>query len=105
MKRTSKLPASVAERSDNQGCRLAVLDVNLHGQMSYPIADSRAARGVPFVFSTGYDKDSLLDGYRTLPVLQKPTHRLELGDTLAKLLTPKEPSVETVIAAIAETSP
>jgi hypothetical protein len=32
-------------------------------------------------------------------------YQSELGDTLAKLLTPKEPSVETVIAAIAEMSP
>jgi hypothetical protein len=38
-------------------------------------------------------------------LLQKPFHRLELGDTLAKLLTPKEPSVDAVIAAAAETSP
>jgi CheY-like chemotaxis protein len=76
---------------------VAVLDVNLNGQTSYPIADALAARGVPFVFSTGYDKDRLLDGYRTFPVLQKPFHRSELGDTLAKLLTPKEPSVESVL--------
>jgi hypothetical protein len=82
----------------------AVLDVNLNGQMSYPIADTLAARSVPFVFSTGYDKDTLLDSYRTFPVLQKPFHRSELSDTLAKLLTPKGPRVESVIAAIAGTS-
>jgi hypothetical protein len=82
-----------------------VLDVNLDGQMSYPIADALAARGVPFVFSTGYDKDTLLDGYRTFPVLQKPCQRSELSDTLAKLLTLKKSSAESAIAAIAETSP
>jgi hypothetical protein len=60
---------------------------------------------VPFVFSTGYDKDRLLDGYRTIPVLQKPYHRSELEYTLAKLLAPKEPSVESAIAAVVETSP
>jgi CheY-like chemotaxis protein len=83
---------------------VAVLDVNLNGQTSYPIADALAARGVPFVFSTGYDKDRLLDDYRTCPVLQKPFHWSELGETLAKLLTPKEPSVESGMAAVAETS-
>ncbi len=71
----------------------AVLDLNLNGQKSYPVADALAARGVPFVFSTGYDKGRLLDSYRSFPVLQKPYQRSELGDTLAKLLTPKEPSV------------
>jgi CheY-like chemotaxis protein len=86
-------PASTVNQAlamiDAEAIDAAVLDVNLNGQMSYPIADTLAARGVPFVFSTGYDKDTLLDGYRTFPVLQKPFHRSELSDTLAKLLTPK----------------
>ncbi|MGA3342790.1 MAG: response regulator [Methylocella sp.] len=71
----------------------AVLDINLNGQKSYPVADALAARGVPFVFSTGYNKDSLPNSYQSFPVLQKPFDRLKLGDTLAKLLTPKEPGV------------
>ncbi len=70
-----------------------VLDVNLNGEKSYPVADALAARGVPFVFSTGYDKDSLLDDYRSVPVLQKPYQPTELIDELAKLLMPKEMSV------------
>jgi CheY-like chemotaxis protein len=71
----------------------AVLDVNLNGQMSYPVADALAARGVPFVFSTGYNKVSLPNSYQSFPVLQKPFDRLKLGDTLAKLLTPEERGV------------
>jgi CheY-like chemotaxis protein len=82
---------------DAEDIDVAVLDVNLNGQMSYPIADALAARGVPFVFSTGYDKDTLQDGYRTVPVLQKPFHRSELSDTLANLLTPKAPSAELAV--------
>jgi CheY-like chemotaxis protein len=89
---------------DAEAIDAAVLDVNLDGQMSYPIADALAARGVPFVFSTGYDRDTLLDGYRTFSVLQKPFHRSELSDTLVKLLTPKEPNADSAIAAIAEAS-
>ena len=50
----------------------AALDINLNGQMSYPIADALAAHGVPFALSTGYDRDRLPDNYRTFPVLQKP---------------------------------
>jgi CheY-like chemotaxis protein len=90
---------------DAEAIDAAVLDLNLNGQMGYPVADALAAHGVPFVISTGYDKDTLPDDYRACPVLQKPIHRSELSDTLAKLLTPKEPSVEPAIAAIAETSP
>jgi DNA-binding NtrC family response regulator len=84
---------------------VAVLDINLNGQLSYPIADARGARGVSFVFVTGYDKGRILDGYRVFPVLQKPFHRSELSDILAKLLAPKEPRVESVTAAVAKTSP
>ena len=84
---------------------VAVLDINLNGQLSYPIADALGARGVPFVFVTGYDKGRILDGYRVFPVLQKPFHRSELSDILAKLLAPKEPRVESVTAAVAKTSP
>jgi DNA-binding NtrC family response regulator len=80
----------------------AVLDVNLDGEMSYPVADALAARGVPFVFSTGYDKNRLLDGYRTFPALQKPFHRSDLGDTLAKLLASKERNVESAIATVVD---
>jgi DNA-binding NtrC family response regulator len=90
---------------DAEAIDAAVLDVNLNGQMSYPIADALAAHNVPFVISTGYDKDTLPDDYRACPVLQKPIQRSELSDTLAELLAPKKPSVESTIAAIAETSP
>jgi CheY-like chemotaxis protein len=64
----------------------AVLDVNLNGQRSYPVADVLAARSVPFVFATGYGEDSLMNVYRSFPLLQKPFKQSELGDTLAKLL-------------------
>jgi CheY-like chemotaxis protein len=89
---------------DAEAFDAAVLDVNLDGQMSYPVADALTARGMPFVFSTGYDKDTLRDGYRTFPVLQKPFHRSELGDALAKLLTPTEANVDSVKRDVLETS-
>lgn len=73
---------------ETEAIDVAVLDVNLNGEMSYPIADALAARGVPFVFVTGYDKDRILDVYRRCPILQKPFHRSELSGTLAKLLRP-----------------
>ena len=86
---------------DTEAIDAAVLDVNLNGQMSYPIADALAARGVPFAFSSGYHKDRLLERYRTVPSLQKPFHLSELTDMLAMLLTPKKPSAESTIAAVA----
>ena len=101
-------PASSVDQAlamiDAEAIDAAVIDVNLNGQMSYPIADALAARGVPFVFSTGYDKETLLDAYRSLPVLQKPFHRSELSDTFSKLLASKELGVEATMGTIAEIS-
>jgi CheY-like chemotaxis protein len=66
----------------------AVLDLNLGGQMSYPIADLLVARGAPFVFTTGYARNRLLDAYRACPYLLKPYHRAALRDALLKLFAP-----------------
>lgn len=33
----------------------AILDVNVHGLRTYPVAEELRARGIPFIFSTGYE--------------------------------------------------
>src|SRR6202050_1625126 len=63
-----------------------LLDINLNGEKSYPVADVLAARGVPFFFSTGYNKDSMPNGYRDFPMLQKPYDATRLAAMLAQLL-------------------
>jgi hypothetical protein len=63
-----------------------MVDVNLDGRKSYPAADALAARGVPFLFSTGYSGESLDDGYRDRPVLGKPYRKEQLVEALARLL-------------------
>lgn len=71
----------------------ALLDVNLNGEQSFPVADALAARGVPFIFSTGYNKDSLPSDYQSCPMLQKPFKQSELGNMLAGLLIKRTPSI------------
>src|SRR5688500_15059777 len=66
----------------------ALVDVNLDGIKSYPVADALAARGVPFAFSTGYSGQSLDDGYRDGPVLGKPYREADLVSVLTRLLNP-----------------
>ncbi len=70
---------------------VVVLDLSLNGKRSYPIADALVARGIPFVFSTGFNKDNMPEAYQNVPMLQKPYRETELGDALVKLLTPEEP--------------
>src|SRR5258708_40320317 len=38
---------------------LAVLDINLAGEVVYPLAFRLADRGIPFVFSTGYSTETV----------------------------------------------
>jgi len=51
---------------------IAILDVNLNGLDTFPVAAALAARGIPFVFSTGYNRDRFPPAYRNAPMLQKP---------------------------------
>jgi CheY-like chemotaxis protein len=51
---------------------VAILDVNLEGQPSSPVADVLVARGTPFLFATGYGQRGLPEHYRNQPTLKKP---------------------------------
>jgi CheY-like chemotaxis protein len=63
----------------------AVLDVNLGGEMVFPVADALAARGTPFVFATGYGRTGLDERYPRAPVLTKPYSRDALAEALAAI--------------------
>lgn len=65
---------AAAKAKDGQ-FEAAVLDINLGDGAVYPIADLLAERGVPFVFVTGYDADSVEARFRQIPILQKPIER------------------------------
>jgi len=53
----------------------AVLDINLGDGLVYTVAEILAKRGVPFIFVTGYDADSVDPRFAGVPVLQKPIER------------------------------
>jgi CheY-like chemotaxis protein len=71
---------------DAQTFDIAMLDMNVNGNKTYSVADALGARGVPFVFSTGYSGQEMRNGYRDRPVLRKPFGERELIDTLTGLL-------------------
>ncbi len=60
------------EAAKNADFDLAILDVNLNGEPVSPVADALVARGVPFVFATGYGEHGLPEPYRDRPTLKKP---------------------------------
>jgi CheY-like chemotaxis protein len=60
----------------------AVLDINIAEDEVYPVAERLAARGVPFVFATGYALESIHEEWRDRPVVRKPYHAEQLRAAL-----------------------
>jgi len=50
----------------------AILDINLGGEMAFPVADALLARGVPFVFATGYDAQVIPSRFIHVKRCEKP---------------------------------
>jgi CheY-like chemotaxis protein len=65
---------------------LAILDVNLNGQRSYPVAKALSGHGIPFAFSTGYGGHDAAEGHGNGSVLNKPYDRAQLTKVLTGLL-------------------
>jgi DNA-binding response OmpR family regulator len=62
----------------------ALLDINLNGKQSFPVADVIRARGLPFLFATGYGTRILGEPYTDAPILQKPFSLEELRRALGR---------------------
>jgi hypothetical protein len=71
-----------------------MLDMNLNGTKSFPVADKLAALGVPFIFATGYSAQDMRDGYGDRPLLKKPIRYAELAGVFARLLSRPSGAIE-----------
>lgn len=60
---------------------VAILDVNLGGHSSFEIADVLQARGIPFIFASGYGAGGL-GPHSGAPILTKPFLKAELEQAL-----------------------
>ncbi len=63
---------------------LALLDVNLDGHQSFPVAEILTARGIPFAFATGYGFAGIEQPFKSRPVLVKPFLPTDLQRILAE---------------------
>ena len=64
----------------------AVLNVMLHRQEAFPVADELSRRGIPFVFVTGNDK-AVKARFPGTPVHPKPADMTKIVSTLASVIT------------------
>ncbi len=78
------------EMAQHETIDAAILDVNLNGHDVYPVADVLAARNIPFIFATGYGKDSLRAPYDGRPMLQKPFQQRDINAAFAEVRAVRE---------------
>jgi CheY-like chemotaxis protein len=66
----------------------AVLDLNLGGHTSLPVAERLKMAGIPFVFATGYGDNSMVPAeFASIPVLSKPYDAEKLARSLRLAMT------------------
>ena len=63
----------------------AVLDINLGGRLSFPVADVLRARGIPFLFASGYASKGVNDNYKDAVRIQKPFRSRDLARAIDRL--------------------
>ena len=64
----------------------ALLDVNLAGENTAPVAEELRRRGIPFAFATGYGQAGVPQGFADQPLLQKPFQEHDLNQVMARVL-------------------
>jgi CheY-like chemotaxis protein len=75
--------ALAAARGDDFDC--AILDVNIRGGLSYPVATLLVERGFPVLLATGYGSKSLPDSLTHQPCLAKPYSSEQLESAIQGL--------------------
>jgi DNA-binding response OmpR family regulator len=88
--------ASVAQALNavrTEGLDVAVLDVNLDGEMVYPVARALTERRIPFLFMSGYGQEAIESGQSDQFVCAKPFAGGELVAKLAAMLEGAGPAL------------
>ncbi len=81
--------------------RGAVLDMNLNGEIVYPLAELLTAQKVPFIFVTGYAPRSVDIRFTAVPILQKPVLQDDLAAILEEVLASPPRRAKTASGAAA----
>lgn len=63
----------------------ALVDLNLRGQLAYPVADALMQRGVPFAFVTGYDASAIPERYSQIERFEKPLDAVRVAKMLFRI--------------------
>ncbi|MXO58793.1 response regulator [Altererythrobacter salegens] len=61
----------------------AILDVNVHGEKTYPVAEALMAQGIRFIFASGYGDALHPEGFESVPTITKPYALKDIESGLA----------------------
>jgi CheY-like chemotaxis protein len=78
--------AEATEAATREQVHAAVLDINLHGEMVYPLAEYLHGHGIPFVFTTGYAAKDVPKEFRAFECLRKPVSPRALKQVVHRML-------------------
>ena len=64
----------------------ALLDINVRKQLIFPLARALRDHKIPFVFTSGYDKDWVRPEFADVPLCEKPLNMAAVVGCLAGLM-------------------
>jgi DNA-binding NtrC family response regulator len=74
------------ELARSEEFEVGILDVNIRGRTSLPIAEILQERHVPIILATGYSTEVIAEKYPQITYLQKPYVRRDLANAIARAL-------------------
>jgi DNA-binding response OmpR family regulator len=78
--------AEAADLVEREQFDCAILDMNLRGDMAYPVADRLREAEIPFLIATGYNSASLPDRFTNVPRVEKPFNPAEVAAAIPLIL-------------------
>lgn len=84
---TAMLFDDAFDMAASQPFDVALLDISLNGELSYPVAEAMLHRNQKFVFVTGHVMETLPAPFQGTPVLHKPFGLRDLQNVLRMALS------------------
>ena len=84
----ASVPAALAMLQAGARPDVSILDVNLNGDLVFPVADALAVRRLPFLFLTAHDPARLPDRFAQVPLCEKPVHPPVVPGEVRRVLDP-----------------
>lgn len=78
------------------GFEAAIIDINLHGDRAYGIADQLDRQRIPFVFATGYSRDIIPPRFSGVARFEKPYDTAAIARHVLRLCEARGTSISSL---------